>query len=393
MVNEANPNAYKQNPRVRTWGPPGGNGAPSIPVGKIVATAPKTYSPSAGKSPQQNIRDAEAYSSSIPYVSGAQQQKDRQTEADRLTAEILGGKNAGSAGGASGSAFQNALSLLSGGGVGGSGTGGLKASDRLARDEFNYKKEQDAIAAKARQDALQGMIDQITSGSYAGNTDELLAEIDAMNTTGSANINDIYNTSIENIGQGYNTAQGLMDTGYGSLQSYLQQNQNNPYAGLTAQMPAVTNPMEEYLNAYGAMSPDVAGQMQAEQLAGQQGAGAFQSLIDILGSNAKSNDLSRLAESRMAQNMATTGLGAQKAAYTSQAGNNRQQALADLAQRINQAKFEQKQAAGGRKQSIIDAIIAAGGSMPKPPPPPMDFSNIDLSNFNLDLGNIGGFTL
>jgi hypothetical protein len=236
------------------------------------------------------------------------------------------------------------------------------------------------------------MIKQITSGSYAGNTDDLLAEIDAMNTTGSANINDIYNTAIGNIGAGYDTAQGLLDTGYGGLEQYLTQNQNNPYAGLTAQMPSVTNPMEEYLNAYGAMSPDVAGQMQAEQFAGQQSAGAFQSLLDVLGANAKSNDLSRLAESRMAQNMANTGLGAQKASYTSQAGNARQQALADLAQRINQARFEQKQNAGARKQSIIDAIIAAGGSIPKPPPPPLDLSNIDLSNFNLDLGNIGGLS-
>jgi hypothetical protein len=276
--------------------------------------------------------------------------------------------------------------MLSGGGTGTGKATGPKASDRLARDEFNYKKEQDAIAAKAKQDALQEMIKQITSGSYAGNTDDLLAEIDAMNTTGSANINDIYNTAIENIGAGYNTAQGLLDRGYGGLEQYLTQNQNNPYAGLTAQMPSVTNPMEEYLNAYGAMSPDVAGQIQAEQFAGQQSAGAFQNLLDVLGANAKSNDLSRLAESRMAQNMANTGLGAQRASYTSQAGNARQQALADLAQRINQARFEQKQAAGGRKQSIIDAIIAAGGSIPQAPvdtPQNLpDFSGIDFSGLN-----------
>jgi hypothetical protein len=156
-------------------------------------------------------------------------------------------------------------------------------------------------------------------------------------------------------------------------------------------MPAVTNPMEGYLNAYGAMSPDIANQMQAEQLAGQQSAGAFQSLIDVLGANAKSNDLSRLAESRMAQNMANTGLGAQRASYTSQAGNARQQSLAALAQQIAQSKFEQEQAAGGRKQSIIDAIIAAGGSIPQPPPPPVDLSNLDLSQIDFSaLNNMFG---
>jgi hypothetical protein len=314
-------------------------------------------------------------------VSKVKQEADRQVEADKITAQILGGQSYGGTGTRSDTAFQQALKMV-GGGTGTGKATAPKASDRLARDEFNYKKEQDAIAAKAKQDALQEMIKQITSGSYAGNTDDLLAEIDAMNTTGSTNINDIYNTAIENIGAGYNTAQGLLDTGYGGLEQYLTQNQNNPYAGLTAQMPAVTNPMQNYLDAYGVSAPDVAGQIQAEQLAGQQGAGAFQSLIDILGANAKSNDLSRLAESKMARNMATTGLGAQRASYTSQAGNARQQALADLAQRINQARFEQKQAAGGRKQSIIDAIIAAGGSIPEPPPPPIDFSGIDFSGLN-----------
>jgi hypothetical protein len=236
------------------------------------------------------------------------------------------------------------------------------------------------------------MIDQISTNSYRGNIDDLIAQIEGMSTTGKEDIGDIYNTTIGNIGEGYDTAQGLLDTGYGALEQYLTQNQNNPYAGLSAQMPAVTNPMEGYLNAYGAMSPDIANQMQAEQLAGQQSAGAFQSLIDVLSANAKSNDLSRLAESRMAQNMANTGLGAQRASYTSQAASRQQQALAALAQQIAQSKFEQEQAAGNRKQSILDAIIAAGGSIPKPPPPPLDLSNIDLSNFNLDLGNIGGLS-
>ena len=384
MVNEANPNASKQNPRVRTWG-----GSADRPV---VAVAPKPYVPTAGMNTQQNIRAGEAYASSIPFVSGAKQRADAEAEATRIANEVLGGQSYGGTG-TRVTPFQNALSMISGGGTGSGKGGGVKASDRLARDEFKYKKEQDAEAKAVRDRALQGMIDQISTNSYRGNIDDLLKSISDMETTGIGNIGDIYDTATTNINEGYNTAQGLMDTGYGALQQYLSQNQNNPYAGLSAQMPAVTNPMEDYLNAYGAMSPDVASQIQAEQLAGQQSAGAFQSLIDILGANAKSNDLSRLAESRMAQNMANTGLGAQRASYTSQAANAQQQALAALRQQIAQSKFEQEQAAGGRKQSIIDAIIAAGGSIPKPPPPPLDLSNIDLSNFNLDLGNIGGLSL
>ena len=377
MVNEANPNAYKQNPRVRTWG-----GSADRPV---VATAPKPYVPTAGMNTQQNIRAADAYTKTLPFVSEAQLEKNRQAESDKITAEILGGQSYGGTGTRSDTAFQQALKML-GGGTGTGKSTAPKASDRLARDEFNYKKEQERIAAEAKQRSLQGMIDQITSNSYRGNIDDLIAQIEGMNTTGQKNIGDIYNTAIGNIGAGYDAAQGLVDTGYGALQSYLQQNQNNPYAGLSAQMPAVTNPMEGYLNAYGAMSPDISNQMQAEQFAGQQSAGAFQSLIDVLGANAKSNDLSRLAESKMAQNMANTGLGAQRASYTSQAGNARQQSLAALAQQIAQSKFEQEQAAGGRKQSIIDAIIAAGGSIPQAPvntPQNLpDFSGIDFSALN-----------
>ena len=391
MVNEANPN--RSNPRVRTWG-----GSADRPV---VATAPKPYVPTAGVSTQQNQRLSDTSVYKAPKI-------DKPVDAQTMADEILAGTRNNP------TAFQNALSMLTSGGTGSGKATGPKASDILARDEFKYKKEQDILDAeyRDRQDALakqirdkqdaiakaaldrqlgiedrslQGMIDQLNSGSYRGNIDSLIAQIEAMGATGkqdigniydsaTANIGNIYSSGMADIGQGYNTAQGLMDTGYGALQSYLQQNQNNPYAGLSAQMPAVTNPMEGYLNAYGAMSPDVANQIQAEQLAGQQSAGAFQSLIDVLGANAKSNDLSRLAEAQMARTMGTTGLGAQRATYESElakrkaasgfeASSSQQQALASLAQQIAQSKFQQEQNAGNRYQSILDAIIAAGGSL------------------------------
>jgi hypothetical protein len=355
MVADRGTGNVAKNPRVRTWG-----GSADRPV---VATAPKPYAPSAGMNTQQNIRAGEAYASSLPFVSGAKQKADAEAEATRIANEVLGGQSYGGTGTRT-TAFQNALGMLGGGGGGGGGTAGPKASDRLARDEFNYKKNQEAEAKAVRDRALQGMIDQISSGSYRGNIDDLISQINDMETTGKTNVGNIYSDAIENIGSGYTTAQGLMDTGYGALQAYLQQNQNNPYAGLSIENTAVTNPMENYLQAYGAMSPDIANQMQAEQFAGQQGAGAFQNLINVLSANARQNDLSRLAEAQMARTMGTTGLGAQRASFESQAARAQQEALADLSQRIAQAKFEQEQAAGGRKQSIIDAIIAAGGSIP-----------------------------
>jgi len=388
MVNEANPNAYN-NPRVRTWGPPGGTGPRVVATVQPPAPTGGYAGPSSNRNVQQNIREAELNPAS--FVSGVDVNTGLDTKSSNIANSILGTELA-SGGMAYTTPYQQALGTIYGGGTGGGGGGGMKASDKLALDKWKAEKAQNQAAAEKNQRTLQGMIDQLTSKSYRVNIDDLISQIEGMNTTGKQNINDVYNTAIGNIGAGYTTAQDLMNTGYGTLQDYLSQNQNNPYAGLGVTMPTVSNPMENYLNAYGAMSPDIANQIQAEQIAGQQGAGAFQNLINVLGANAKSNDLSRLAEAKMAQTMGLTGLGAQKAAYTSQAANAQQQALASLAQQIAQSKFEQEQAAGNRYQSILDSIIAAGGSIPKPPPPPLDLSNIDLSNFNLDLGNIGGLS-
>jgi hypothetical protein len=381
MVNEANPNAYN-NPRVRTWGPPGGTGRRVVATVQPPAPTGSYAGPSSNQNVQQNIRQAEA--NPAPYVSGADLAKQQEEQAQLIANTVLGTEMS-SGGQKYTTPYQQALATIYSDGNGGGGSGGMKASDKLALDKWNAEKAQNQAVAEKNQRTLQGMIDQLTSKSYRGNIDDLISQIEGMNTTGKQNINDVYNTAIGNIGAGYTTAQDLMNTGYGALQDYLSQNQNNPYAGLGVTMPTVSNPMENYLNAYGAMSPDIANQIQAEQIAGQQGAGAFQNLINVLGANAKSNDLSRLAEAKMAQTMGLTGLGTQKAAYTSQAANAQQQALASLAQQIAQSKFEQEQAAGNRYQSILDSIIGAGGSLPTaPPPPPPTGKNTSLSQDVLD---------
>ena len=383
MINEANPNAAKQNknPRVRTWG-----GSADRPV---VAVAPRPYVPSAGVSTQQNARRADAYASSLPFVSGAKQRADAEAEATRIANEVLGGQSYGGMG-TRATPFEQTMALLTGGGSG--GTAAPKASDRLARDEFNYRKNQEAEQKETRDRALQGMIDQISSGSYRGNIDDLLSSINDMETTRVGNINDIYNTATANIGEGYNLAEGLLGSAYGGLESYLAQNPNNPYAGLSAQSAAVTNPMQNYLDAYGVSSPDVAGQVQAEQFAGQQGANAFNNLLQVLSANAERGNLSRMAEAKMARAMGTSGLGAQRAAYQSQASSAQQQVLANLSQQIAQARFEQEQAAGGRRQSLIDAIIAAGGTPPSGQADttqnPPDFSNITIDPSQIDFSGL-----
>jgi hypothetical protein len=59
----------------------------------------------------------------------------------------------------------------------------------------------------------------------------------------------------------------------------------------------------------------VQGQIQADQLQAQQGAGNFQNLTDVLSGVAQQGAASRGAESQMAQLMFDTGLGQDRAGY------------------------------------------------------------------------------
>jgi len=123
--------------------------------------------------------------------------------------------------------------------------------------------------------------------------------------------------------------------------------------------------MEQILSAYGVSADPVRAQVAAEQAAAQQGAAGFQNLLNTLGASAQQSDASRLAEMMMAQNLAQTTLGQQRAGYESQAAQAQAQALAELQNRLAQARLEQEAAAEDSRQRIEDAIAAAGGDIPQ----------------------------
>jgi len=135
---------------------------------------------------------------------------------------------------------------------------------------------------------------------------------------GGANWQSMYNTAQKNLNAGFDDATSLTNQGYAALQSYLQQNANNPYAGFTQQVQPVANPMEQFLSSYGVSNDPVQAQVKAEQFAGEQGAGAFNSLVDILSRSAQGSNASRLAEMQMGQTMAGSNLGADRANYQAQ---------------------------------------------------------------------------
>lgn len=251
----------------------------------------------------------------------------------------------------------------------GSGSG---AADKLARDKFEYEKRKDALqraqdletanlvrAKDAR--ILGGMQDYYNTGEYGTGFDNLLEMIKTQGQVSQGGITDAYDRATTNIGQGYDVASGLGTTGFNALNQYLAQNQNNPYAGMQASVGSAPDALSSYLSAYGVSDQPVQGQIQADQLQAQQGAGNYQNLIDLLGANAQQGAASRGAESQMAQLLFNTGLGQDRAGYTSQAENAQAQALAALQQAMFQSRFGVEGDRNSLANQLRQNIIAAGG--------------------------------
>lgn len=242
--------------------------------------------------------------------------------------------------------------------TGGSGYGGgMTASDALALAKFNYEKEQDARKAS-------GLSDYYTGGSYNTGFDALLKMIADQSKVSEGAIGGAYERALQNIGQGYDVAKGLGDKGYGALNAYLAANQNNPYAGITARVGSAPDALTNYLNAYGVSDAPVRGQIEADQLQAQQGAANFQNLANTLSALAQQGAGSRAAESQMAQLLFNTGLGQERAGYTSQAENAQAQALAALQQAVYQSRFGVEEKRNALAQELAQTISQLTGAAP-----------------------------
>ena len=239
----------------------------------------------------------------------------------------------------------------------GSSSSGSNASDVLARDKFNYDKKQDAKRTS-------GLSDYYTGGSYNTGFDDLLKMIADQSKVSEGAIGGAYDRALQNIGQGYDVAKGLGDQGYSALNAYLAANQNNPYAGMTAQVGSVPDALTNYLSAYGVSDAPVQGQIQADLLQAQQGAGNFQNLINTLGAISEQGASSRGAESQMAQLLFNTGLGQERAGYTSQAENAQAQALAALQQAIFQSRFGVEEKRNALAQQLAQTVSELTGTAP-----------------------------
>jgi hypothetical protein len=245
----------------------------------------------------------------------------------------------------------------------GSRSSGPNASDVLARDKFNYDKQQDALTRARDARVTSGLQNYYDGGQGQFNSgfDNLLKMITDQGKVSNDAISGVYDRAMTGIGQGYDAASGLGTAGFDALNTYLQANPNNPYAGMTAQVGSAPDALTDYLSAYGVSDMPVRGQIQADQLQAQQGAGNFQNLIDVLGGVAQQGAGSRAAESQMAQLLFNTGLGQDRAGYTSQAENAQAQALAALQQAMFQSRFGVEGDRNNLANQLAQSIISAGG--------------------------------
>jgi len=230
-----------------------------------------------------------------------------------------------------------------------------KASDTLARDKFNYDKQQDALK-------LGGMQSYYDSGSTNAGFDALLKMIGDQGAVSEGAVKGAYDKAITNVDQGYNAAQGLGDSGYEALNKYLTANQNDPYAGMQATVGSAPDALTQYLSAYGVSDQPVQGQIQADQLQAQQGAGNYQNLINLLSSVAQSGASSRGAESAMGQNLFNTTLGQERAGYKTKAEMAQADAMRQIQEAMYQQRMAQESARNAQMQQLAQALAAAGGN-------------------------------
>ena len=333
---------------------------------KIVATAPgvsvwptptRQFQPTTairdyGTNPDRIERPAELYSTSFinqdPFYYGSATPEQRTA----YNMKHYGDENAPTVGSVD---IQNPNAGLTAA-LGGGGGGGTSA------DALNMLKYQDAqrqaildgIKEKTRYKALQ---DYYQTGDWRELYKNLGSQLDTMQTQGTGQIGNIYKSAMGNIGAGYADASRMTGQGYNALNQYLAQNNLNPYAGASFTPTTVGDVSQEYMQAYGIDSPEIAQQAATENAYNQQGAQGFNTMYDLLSRAAQQSQQSRMNESQMAQNFANQGLSSARAAYEAMAAKSQQESLSELLNRISSSRYDLTQAEGEKGQTLQEKLI------------------------------------
>jgi len=261
--------------------------------------------------------------------------------------------------------------------MGRSGTADSNAGKWQAELAFERKKYADEQAAAARQ--RQALQDYVSSGAYRTGSDELMRMIESMGTRQREDVEGAYNRALDNIAKGYGQAEELTGQGFNALRSYLAQNPNDPYAQLVAASGVTpTAEGQNILSAYGVGAEPVLAQAAAEAEASRQGAAGFQNLIDTLSAAAQQAGTSRMSEAEMAATLAGANLQSQRQGYRTQAEQAQAAALAQIAQRIAEQQFAERQRQIALEEELRRALANAGVAQPTATQPVIP-SDIPLS--------------
>lgn len=243
----------------------------------------------------------------------------------------------------------------------GAGGGGTSASalEMLKYQDAQRQAVLDKIKEQTRYKALQ---DYYQTGDWRELYKNLNSQLDTMQTQGTSQINDIYQSALGNIGAGYADASRMTAQGYNALNQYLAQNNLNPYAGASFTPTTVADGSQQFMQAYGVDSPEVAQQTATENAYNQQGAQGFNTMYDLMSRAAQQSQQSRMNESQMAQNFANQGLSSTRAAYEAMAAKSQQESLNDLLNRILSSRFDLTQQEGEKGQTLQEQLIANAGN-------------------------------
>lgn len=244
----------------------------------------------------------------------------------------------------------------------GVGSGGAGSGANLDLMKYRDAQRQAVLDKIKEQTRYKAMQDYYQTGDWRKLYQDLGSNLDTMQSQGAGQIEDIYNQSLGNIGAGYADASRTTQQGYDALNQYLAQNNANPYAGASFTPTTVGDNSQQFLQGYGIDNAAVGNEVAAENAYNKAGAGAMNSVYDLLNRAAQASQQSRMNEAQMGQTFANQGLSSTKAAYEAMAAKSRQQQLADLMNTISQQRYDLTKAEGEKGTSLQEQLVANAGS-------------------------------
>jgi hypothetical protein len=196
----------------------------------------------------------------------------------------------------------------------------------------------------------------------AGQIPTSIAEVIKNATTGQTDYVTKQFGNLMQLLQGqYGRAQDTTTAGYDALRNYLTQNVPTAYssalqAAQAAPTPTIVNDIAQYMGGQGVSDTGAQPGLLAAQAAAQGGAANYENLLNILATQERQGQASRLAEEQMGRTLAGTNLGALLAQQQGVLTSSQLQALAQVQAQDAAARLRAQEQATAREQALQDAL-------------------------------------